>query len=261
MKIRGKAAGDDLNFYAMLGVLQSGMWLQSDIESYLGSCGLSHGRFSILLSLTDTERDGLIGNELAVQLGVAKPTIARMIQKLIDDDYLTFASEQRDLRTKRYSLTKKAKDLLQRIIPGYLLRLRVMSAGLTDTDKKELIGILSRINFLDPRKMIIRTNEDSVGETAEEIRKLCDGGSPEDIDRVMAFLDETATLPVTKIIDFHLGTVGSIEGVRRIEYYLFHGTQMQRNYCTLFFARRNDWRLVKSAYERGLIDSIQAYAR
>ena len=261
MKFKGKAAGDDLNFYAMLGVLQSGMWLQSDIESYLGSYGLSQGRFSILLSLTNPEHNGLIGNELATQLGVAKPTIARMIQKLLDEDYLTFSSEPRDLRAKKYSLTRKAKDLLHRIIPGYLLRLRVMSAGLTDTDKQDLISLLSRINFLDPRKMIIRTNEKSISEKADEIKKLCKGGSPEDIDTVMSFLDETANIPITKIIDFHLGTVGSTEGIRRIEYYLFHGTQMQRNYCTLFFARRGDWRLVKSAYERGLIDYIQAYAR
>jgi DNA-binding MarR family transcriptional regulator len=261
MKIKGKAAGDDLNFYSMLGVLQSGMWLQSDIESYLGNYRLSHGRFSILLSLTDAEHNGLIGNELATQLGVAKPTIARMVQKLIDEDYLTVSSEADDSRAKKYSLTRKAKDLLQRIIPGYLLRLRVMSAGLTDSDKQELINILSKINFLDPRKMIIRTSEKSISEKAEKIKKLCTRGAPEDIDEVMTFLDAAATIPITKIIDFHLGTVGSIEGIRRIEHYLFHGTQMQRNYCTLFFARRNEWGLVKSAYEKGLIDHIQAYAR
>ena len=261
MQINGRAAGDELNFYSMLGVLQSGMWLQSDIESYLKNYRLSHGRFSILLSLTDAGHGGLIGNELATRLGVAKPTIARMIRKLIDEGCLTISSEPSDLRTKKYSLTRKAKDLLQRIIPGYLLRLRVMSAGLTDTDKQELIGILSKINFLDPKKMIIRTSEKSISERAEEIGKLCTRGAPEDIDRVMTYLDATATIPITKIIDFHLGTVRSIEGILRIEYYLFHGTQMQRNYCTLFFARRGDWRLVKSAYERGLIDHIQAYAR
>ncbi len=261
MEIKGRTAGDDLNFYSMLGVLQSGMWLQSDIENYLGKHKLSHGRFSILLSLTDSEHDGLFGNELATQLGVAKPTISRLIQKLIDEEYIAFTSKPSDLRTKKYSLTKKAKDLLQKVIPGYLLRLRVMSANLTNTDKKKLIDILSKINFLDPRKVIIRISEKSIGEKADEIKKLCKNGSSEDIDKVLSFLDETADLPTTKIIDFYLGTVSSIEGIRRIEHYLSKGTQMQRNYCTLFFARRNEWQIVKNAYKKGLIDYIQAYAR
>ncbi len=261
MEIKGKSAADEINFYSMLGVLQSGMWLQSDIENYLGKYHLSHGRFSILLSLTDSEHNGLIGNELATRLGVAKPTIARLIQKLIEEEYITFTSEPSDLRIKKYSLTKRANDLLQKIIPGYLLRLRVMSANLTDADKKKLIDVLSKINFLDPRKTIVRMSEKSMGQKADEIKALCKEGTSEAIDQVMSLLDETADLPTTKIIDFHLGTVSSTKGVQRIEHYLFKGTQMQRNYCTLFFARRNEWQIVKNAYEKGLIDHIQAYAR
>jgi hypothetical protein len=77
----------------------------------------------------------------------------------------------------------------------------------------------------------------------------------------MTFLHEKVDLPTTKILDYYLGTVGTPEGIGRIEHYLFHGTQMQRNYSTLFFARRNDWSLVNKAYSMGLIDHVQAYSR
>jgi hypothetical protein len=51
------------------------------------------------------------------------------------------------------------------------------------------------------------------------------------------------------------------EGTARIEHYLFHGTQMQRNYCTLFFVRKDEWKVVKKAYAMGLIDRAQAFSK
>jgi hypothetical protein len=104
-------------------------------------------------------------------------------------------------------------------------------------------------------------NGKSITEKSMEISKLCRSGSPEDIDKVIEYLNDEVDLPTTKVIDYYLGTVSKIEGIRRIEHYLFNGTQMQRNYCTLFFARRNEWRIVNKAYKMGLIDYIQAYSR
>ena len=92
------------------------------------------------------------------------------------------------------------------------------------------------------------------------IERHCLRGESEDIDGVMAIL-AAADLPTTRAVDFYLGRVTNAAGVRRIEKFLFEGTQIQRNYCTLFFARRNDWALVNRAYRNGLIDRIQAYSR
>ncbi len=80
------------------------------------------------------------------------------------------------------------------------------------------------------------------------------------IDEIMEILD-SADLPTTRAVDLYLGTVTSKEGIERIRYYLFSGSQIQRNYCTLFFSRRNDWDVVNEAYNRGCIDHIQAYSR
>ena len=86
-------------------------------------------------------------------------------------------------------------------------------------------------------------------------------GTPEDVDYILGHLTSDVTLAVTKFVDYALGLVESSVGVERIEHYLFNGTQIQRNYCSLFFNRRGDWPVVKKAYEQGLIDEIQAYAR
>ncbi len=94
----------------------------------------------------------------------------------------------------------------------------------------------------------------------EMINRHCQLGNPEDIDVVMDILDN-ADLPTTRAVDLYLGYVTNQPGIRRLEHYLFTGTQIQRNYCTLFFARSNNWDLVNKAYAKGLIDKIQAYSR
>jgi DNA-binding MarR family transcriptional regulator len=252
---------DDLTFYSLLGILQSGMWLQADIESYLAPFGLSHGRFSILLSVIDAGDSCRIGSDIANSLGVSKGTVAKMVDRLVRDEHLTFREVAGDRRQKQYALTPKGRRLVNKIVPGYMARLHIMSAGVSPFEKQQLIAILSKINFIDARKSILREHQRTITERGKEIRERCRRGSAPDIDRVMSLLHERADLPTTKIVDYYLGTVSSEEGAARIKHYLFHGTQMQRNYATLFFARRNDWPLVNQAFSMGLIDYIQAYSR
>lgn len=94
-----------------------------------------------------------------------------------------------------------------------------------------------------------------------ELMERAQHGTAADVDYILGHLTSDATLAVTRFVDYALGLVESDEGVARIEHYLFHGTQIQRNYCSLFFNRRSDWPIVRKAYEAGLIDAIQAYAR
>ncbi len=62
-------------------------------------------------------------------------------------------------------------------------------------------------------------------------------GTKSDVKNLMSKLNRKMTLADSKFIDFALGQVVTNEGVAVIQHYLFHGTQIQRNYCTLYFAR------------------------
>jgi hypothetical protein len=88
-----------------------------------------------------------------------------------------------------------------------------------------------------------------------------ENGDPVDIDFLMQNLTYESTFAMTRYVDFALGLVTNKEGVTRIEYYLFNGSQIQRNYASLFFNRRGDWEIVKKAFHQGLIDETQAFAR
>lgn len=81
------------------------------------------------------------------------------------------------------------------------------------------------------------------------------------IDEIMGHLNMDMTIPESKIIDFALSHVEGEEGLRVMEHYLFHGTQVQRNYVTLYFARRGEYLLIRKAYDMGLVDALQAFSR
>lgn len=86
-------------------------------------------------------------------------------------------------------------------------------------------------------------------------------GTKTSISVIMKHLNNKMTIAESKIIDFALSHVCTEEGINIMEHYLFHGTQIQRNYCTLYFSRRGEYLLVRKAYDLGLIDAIQALSR
>ena len=90
---------------------------------------------------------------------------------------------------------------------------------------------------------------------------LAKSGTDNNIDLIMADLNADMTIAASKIIDYALGFVVSGDGVNRMAHYLFNGTQIQRNYCALYFNRREDYPIVVAAYNAGLIDGIQAFSR
>lgn len=90
---------------------------------------------------------------------------------------------------------------------------------------------------------------------------LAKEATKESIDEIMKHLNENMSLGESKFIDFALGLVDNDEGVKIMEYYLFHGTQIQRNYCTLYFGRRGEYLIVRKAFDEGLIDAKQAFSR
>jgi hypothetical protein len=119
------------------------------------------------------------------------------------------------------------------------------------------LSLLSSWSVRGSLTLVTRSGVAMLQELMDRARR----GAPEDVDFILGLLTPNATIAVTKFADYALSLVESGPGVERLEFALFNGTQMQRNYCTLFFSRRGNWPLVKKAYDAGLIDEIQAFAR
>ena len=90
---------------------------------------------------------------------------------------------------------------------------------------------------------------------------LAKEGTAASVQEIFQHLNTRMSLAESKFIDFALGQVESEAGVAAMERILFHGTQIQRNYCALYFGRRGDYDIVRKAYDLGLIDAKQAFSR
>lgn len=90
---------------------------------------------------------------------------------------------------------------------------------------------------------------------------LAKESTAESVAEIMRHLTMEMSLPESKFIDFALGHVETAEGTAAMERFLFCGTQIQRNYCALYFGRRGDYDIVRRAYDQGLIDAKQAFSR
>jgi DNA-binding MarR family transcriptional regulator len=251
----------NLDFYSALSVLMNGMWLQSDIEEFLKEYQISHGQYSILLSIFGAKETFITASEIANELGKSKPTIAKMIKKLIEQGFISYQTFPVDNRKKKLILLEKALQLIEAINPEYQHKIFQFMSNISDQEKAILITILNKLNIREGKSYQIMQNVLPNAEKCSIIKQLCKSGSLYDVDCVLGFLDEMVDIPTTKFVDFYLGTLTNPEGIKRIESYLFNGTQIQRNYCTLFFLRRNEWEVVNKAYTLGLIDYKQAYSR
>jgi hypothetical protein len=86
-------------------------------------------------------------------------------------------------------------------------------------------------------------------------------GKPKDIDIMMESLERDPSSSPHKLVDYTLGLVKNTEGQLRIEYYLFNGTLVQRNYAALYFKRIGEVGILTEAVEMGCIDRVQAFSK
>ena len=86
-------------------------------------------------------------------------------------------------------------------------------------------------------------------------------GTASDVDFIMSNLSVESDFSLTRYVDYSLSLVSNHDGFMRIVHYLFNGTLIQRNYASLYLNRLGEWKYVKEAFNRGLIDEIQAFAR
>jgi DNA-binding MarR family transcriptional regulator len=135
---------------ALLTLLRTGDETAAVIERELGEHGISHGRFGVLMLLwQDCEpgefKVGLTPAELADKAGVTRATMTGLVDTLERDSLVRREADPEDRRMMRVVLTAKAKNFLEKILPGHFRVIAELMQPLTEAERKTLARLLNKI--------------------------------------------------------------------------------------------------------------------
>lgn len=90
------------------------------LDAYFSSHDLSQLKFLILVVIDrEPEIDSLRQSEINQRLDISKPVLNRTINSLLETKLLKRLDDEEDARAHRLALTKKGKNTLKQIMPGY----------------------------------------------------------------------------------------------------------------------------------------------
>ncbi len=111
---------DPDNVLAALAHMRSASLLIRSLEVYFAEHDLSQLRFLTLILIDrEPERTNLTVGEIADRLDVSRPVVTRTLKSLQQSALIAIASDERDGRSKRVSLTRTGIAKLQALLPGY----------------------------------------------------------------------------------------------------------------------------------------------
>lgn len=97
--------------------------------------------------------------------------------------------------------------------------------------------------------------------TLSKATQLGTSGKTNDVDYLMRQLSTDAPIAVCKLIDYAIGLINTHEGIERLKFYLFEGTEIQRSYSALYFKRNEITEVLDEAVNKNCINSDFAYCR
>ncbi len=134
---------------ALLHLLRAGDEVAAIIERELGEHGISHGRFGVLMLLwqacDEQKPAGLTPAELADKAGVTRATMTGLVDTLVRDNFVRREADTEDRRMMRVVLTTKARNFLEKILPGHFRTIAELMHPLSEAERKTLARLLNKV--------------------------------------------------------------------------------------------------------------------
>ena len=114
-------------------------------ETFIESHGLSQGRFTVLMILNRNPEAGLSPSDLADRAGVTRATMTGLLDGLEREGLVRRAAHLQDRRMLTVSLTAAGIARLDGMLPEYLTRISTLMSGLSEPERRAIVGLLRRI--------------------------------------------------------------------------------------------------------------------
>ncbi|KCZ50283.1 MarR family winged helix-turn-helix transcriptional regulator [Hyphomonas pacifica] len=115
-----------------LEVMRCGSDLLVELDSFLETFDLTHGRWITLVLLMREADETARPVDLAAKQGVTRATMTGLLQRLETDGLVTRMPDREDARSVKIRLTTEGEDLLQKIMPEYYRRIGQLMQGIPD---------------------------------------------------------------------------------------------------------------------------------
>ncbi len=132
-------------FVAFLNLLRTGDEVFEAEGDYLSGHHISHGRFMVLMLLQRPCDEPCTPASLAGESRVSRATMTGLIDTLEKDGLVIRKADKNDRRTLQVHLTPAGKSFIKKIAPGYFRRVSSILKPLKETERKQLVRLLQKI--------------------------------------------------------------------------------------------------------------------
>lgn len=136
-----------------LNILHTGDVVSRSEASFLARYGLNQARLIILVLLDSSENGSMRSSELAEHASVSRATITGLLDTLERTGLLARTPDPRDRRASCVTITKKGKDLLQKVQPLLIRWTESILSALSSREQGQLVTLLQKTQkaFSGPR--------------------------------------------------------------------------------------------------------------
>ena len=127
-------------------LLRTGSDLLTAFETILGEHGLSQGRFLTLIVMNRTPNKAISPSVLAEKVGVKRATMTGLLDGLERQGLVERIAHPQDRRKLDIRLTKKGRQLLDQMLPGYYDQIEKLMENLSENERQSLGLLLGKVN-------------------------------------------------------------------------------------------------------------------
>ncbi len=134
-----------IDFEIIARMIRTTRILDRAISEKLSSFDITKAQLDILFVINYSDSNSLRASEIATELFVSKANISGLLKHLIKKKYVVTFVDALDLRIQNISLTKKAKNLLKRILPEFFSVGNKALSSISQDEKQKLHSQLFHI--------------------------------------------------------------------------------------------------------------------
>jgi MarR family 2-MHQ and catechol resistance regulon transcriptional repressor len=112
---------------------------------YMAEFGLSKSTFNVLILLRHGPPEGMQLHDLGEMLLVSRANVTGLISHLEEKGYVTREVDETDRRARYAKATRKAEDLLDKLMPIHYSNIQTLMGSISTASKDQLISLLTKV--------------------------------------------------------------------------------------------------------------------